>query len=39
MDDIERARGAGRQWALEHPLSDEQKQRIWALLEPNEQAS
>lgn len=32
MDDLEKAREAGRQWAFEHPLSDEQKQRLRSLL-------
>lgn len=40
MDGIERAREAGRQWAREHPLSDEQKQRLRSLLaEPHAEAS
>jgi hypothetical protein len=39
MDDLEKARDAGRRWAAEHPLTEDQKQRLWALLEPAEQAS
>ena len=31
-DDLEKARAAGREWAREHPLSDEQKQRLRSLL-------
>lgn len=32
MDDLEKACEAGRRWAREHPLSDEQKQRLRSLL-------
>lgn len=40
MDDREKAREAGRQWAAEHPLSDEQKRRLRSLLtEPQAEAS
>lgn len=38
-DHHEDAREAGRRWAAEHPLSDEQRHRLWALLEPDERAS
>ena len=31
-DDLEKAREAGRRWAQEHPLSDEQRQRLRSLL-------
>jgi hypothetical protein len=32
MDDLERAREAGRRWAAENPLTDQQKQRLRSLL-------
>lgn len=34
--DLEIAQAAGRQWAAEHPLSDQQRHTLWSLLGESE---